>query len=89
MKIIVLKNGEKLQVVKEDSNYMYCEGTQFKHNHPDIAEIISGKQAEEEMFGNMPDIEQLEKEVAAEMKVLEKMTAPKKTAAPKKNASKK
>lgn len=88
-KVIVLKSGEKFPVIREDSKYMYCEGTQFKKNHPDIAEILSGKKADEELFGNLPDVESIEKELDAEQKVLEESVVPKKKTTTKKKAEEK
>lgn len=85
-KVIILKNGKKLPVIREDEKYLYCKGTQFKRNHPDIAEIIEDKPIEKE-FEKLPDMEEIEKEIASEEKMIENIAAESKAEA-KKNSKK-
>ena len=80
-KIIVLKDGTELMVVKEDKKYLYVEGTQFRPNHPDILEIR--KATDKELFGNLPDLEEEEKEIEKDLKKAEKKPVAKKATAKK------
>ena len=73
-KVIVLKNGKKLSVINEDERFLYCKGTQFKRNHPDIAEVVEKKPVEEG-FEKLPDMEEIEKEISSEEKIIENITA--------------
>ena len=68
-KIIVLTDGTEYPVVREDKKYLYCEGTQFRPNHPSIVEIKKVK--EDEGFDKLPDIEEIEKDIEIEEKNIE------------------
>lgn len=35
-RILVLKNGERHEILTEDAKYYRCEGTQFRKNNPNI-----------------------------------------------------
>jgi len=85
-KIIVLNDGTELLVVKEDNKYLYCEGTQFRPNHPSIKEIRVA--TDEELFGNLPDLEEAEKELEEDMKKAERKPATKKKETAKKSDKK-
>lgn len=82
-KIIILRNGTKIPVIKEDSKYLYCDGTQFRKNHPDIVEVKKGK-IPEEGFEKLPDLDEIEKEIESEEKMIENLSAKPKTQAKKK-----
>lgn len=82
-KVIVFKNEKKLPVIKEDEKYLYCKGTQFKRNHPDIAEVIEKKPAEEG-YEKLPNMEEIEKEIDSETKMVENIAAESKPKAKKK-----
>ena len=82
-KIIILKNGKKFPVINEDEKYLYCKGTQFKRNHPDIAEVIEKKPAEKG-YEKLPDMEEIEKEIDSEEKMIENIAAESKPKAKKK-----
>ena len=86
-KIIVLKNGKKLPVIKEEGKYLYVKGTQFKKNHPDIAEIIEEKSAEEG-YEKLPDMEEVEKEIESEEKMVENIASESKAKAKKEDKKK-
>ena len=85
-KIIVLNDGTEYIVVKEDKKYLYCEGTQFRPDHPSIKEIRNA--TDEELFGNLPDLEDEEKEIEEDMKKAEKKPATKKKETAKKSDKK-
>ena len=39
--VVVFKNGQQLTIDNLDGKYLYmADGSQFKKNHPDIAEIL-------------------------------------------------
>lgn len=82
-KVIVLKSGKKISVIREDEKYLYCKGTQFKRNHPDIAEIIENKPIEEG-YDKLPNMEEIEKEIDSENKMIENIVAESKPKAKKK-----
>lgn len=86
-KVIVLKNGKKLPVIKEDEKYLYCKGTQFKRNHPDISEIVE-KKSPEEGYEKLPDMAEIEKEIASEEKMIENVSAEAKSQQRRKKAQK-
>lgn len=69
-KIIILKNGKKIPVINEDEKYLYCKGTQFRRNHPDIAEVAEKKPVEKG-FEKLPDMDEIEKEMDSEEKMIE------------------
>ena len=73
-KVIILKNGKKLPVIREEGKYLYVKGTQFKKDHPDISEIIEEKPAEEG-FDKLPDMEEIEKEMDSEKAMVENIAA--------------
>lgn len=73
-KVIILKNGKKLPVIREDEKYLYCKGTQFKRNHPDIAEVTEKKPVEKG-FEKLPDMDEIEKEMDSEEKMIENIAA--------------
>ena len=86
-KIIVLKDGTELLVVKQDKKYLYCDGTQFRPDHPSIKEIR--KATDEELFGNLPDLEEAEKELEEDVKKAEEKKPAEKKKATAKKADKK
>ena len=73
-KVIILKNGKKLPIIKEEGKYLYVKGTQFKKGHPDISEIIEEK-AVEEGFEKLPNMKEVEKEIETEKKIIENIAA--------------
>lgn len=73
-KIVILKNGKKIPVINEDEKYLYCKGTQFRRNHPDIAEIQEKKPVEKG-FEKLPDMDEIEKEMDSEEKMIENIAA--------------
>lgn len=82
-KVIILRSGAKLPVIKEDSKYLYCEGTQFRKNHPDIEKVVKEKKVEEG-YEKLPNTEEIEKEIESEEKMIENLSAKPKTKAKKK-----
>lgn len=72
-KIIILKSGKKIPVIREDEKYLYCKGTQFKRNHPDISDIKG--ESLEEGYEKIPDMEAIEKEISSEEMMVENIAA--------------
>ena len=85
-KIIVLKDGTELVVIKEDKKYLYCEGTQFRPNHPSIKEIR--KATDKERFENLPDLNEEEKEIENDIESQKEKPVEKKKATAKKSDKK-
>lgn len=73
-KIIILKNGKRMSVIREDEKYLYVKGSQFRSNHPDILEIIDDE-PHEEGFDKLPNMEEIEKEMDSEEKMIENIKA--------------
>lgn len=66
-KIIILEDGTRYPVIKSDKKYLYCDGTQFRKNHPSIERIEEEKEYEEG-FDKLPDMEEIDRELEAEQK---------------------
>lgn len=89
MKILTLKNGKELEVIREDNKYYYCNDTQFRRNNPDVAEIKEVVKESEEGFDKFPDFAEVEKELEEEQAFVEAMSEKPKKKSRKKSESKK